>query len=146
MISFNSMQKPRNYDVNAGLIAYASIAVVQIIEREDSELMTLIDTGTNPMNIEPVHPSTDTATVRKRRFRRKLIRLSASEGDLKVIRKILYPVWHWLKFESGHTPKQMADYLDISLTTLQRINSRFQALHKNLDFIDADNQYLLDVD
>ena len=90
--------------------------------------------------------TTDTAAVRKRRFRRKLLRLIASEGDLKVIRRILYPVWYWLKFESGYTAQQIADYLNISLTVLQRINNRFQALHDNLAFVDADDDYLGEVD
>ena len=146
IITFNSMQKPSDYDADAGLIAYASMAEVQIVEREDSELVALIDSGIDPMDIEPTHPSTDTAADRKRRFRRKLLRLIASESDLKVIRKILYPVWYWLKFESGYTSQQIADYLNISLTVLQRINSRFQALHDNLAFVDADDDYIGEVD
>lgn len=146
VITFGSMQKPGDYDVGAGLIAYASMAEVQIVEREDSELVSLIDYGTDPMDIEPVHPSTDTAAARKRRFRRKLLRLIADESDLKIIRKILYPVWYWLKFESGYTSQQIADYLGISLTVLQRINSRFQALHDNLTFVDSDDDYIGEVD
>lgn len=146
VITFGSMQKPGDYDVDAGLITYAAIAETQIVEREDSELVGLIDAGTDPMDITPVHPDTDTTAVRKRRFRRKLLRLIATEGDLKTIRKILYPVWYWLKFESGYTAQQIADYLDISLTVLQRINSRFQALHDNLSFVDDDDQYIGAVD
>lgn len=146
IITFGSMQKPSDYDVDAGLVAYATEAETSIVEREDSELVSLIDAGTDPMDIEPVHPTTDTASVRKRRFRRKLLRLIASEGDLKVIRRILYPVWFWLKFESGYTAQQIANYLNISLTVLQRINSRFQALHDNLAFVDADDDYLGEVD
>jgi len=144
--TFGSMQKPSDYDVDAGLIAYATEAETSIVEREDSELVALIDAGTDPMDIIPVHPDTDTAAVRKRRFRRKLLRLIASEYDLKVIRRILYPVWYWLKFESGYTAQQIADYLNISLTVLQRINRRFQALHDNLIFVDDDDQYIGEVD
>lgn len=146
IITFGSMQKPGGYDVDAGLIAYAAIAETAIVEREDSELVGLIDAGIDPMDITPVHPTTDTASARKRRFRRKLLRLIATEGDLKVIRRILYPVWYWLKFESGYTAQQIADYLNISLTVLQRINNRFQALHDNLAFVDADDNYLGEVD
>ena len=146
IITFGSMQKPGNYDIDAGLITYATKAETQIVKREDSELMGLINAGINPMDIEPAHPSTDTDIVKKRRFRRKLLRLIAMENDLKVIRKTLYPVWYWLKFESGYTSQQIADYLNISLTVLQRINSRFQALHDNLAFIDADDNYLGEVD
>ena len=145
IITFGSMQKPGDYDVDAGLIAHATEAETSIVEREDSELVSLIDAGTDPLDIIPVHPDTDTAAVRKRRFRRKLLRLIAAEGDLKVIRRILYPVWYWLKFESGYTAQQIADYLDISLTVLQRINSRFQALHDNLTFVDDDDQYIGEV-
>lgn len=146
IITFGSMQKPSDYNVDAGLIAYATIAETSIVEREDSELVELIDAGTDPMDIEPVHPTTDPAAVRKRRFRRKLLRLVASDGDLKAIRRILYPVWYWLKFESGYTAQQIADYLGISLTVLQRINNRFQALHDNLAFVDGDDDYLGEVD
>ena len=145
IITFGSMQKPGDYDVDAGLIAHATEAEARIVEREDSELVSLIDAGTDPLDIIPVHPDTDTASVRKRRFRRKLLRLIASEGDLKVIRRILYPVWYWLKFESGYTAQQIAGYLDISLTVLQRINNRFQALHDNLTFVDDDDQYIGEV-
>lgn len=146
IVTFGSMQKPSDYDADAGLIAYATDAETAIVDREDSELVSLIDAGTDPMDVLPVHPTTDTAAVRKRRFRRKLLRLIAAEGDLKVIRKILYPVWYWLKFESGYTAQQIADYLNISLTVLQRINSRFQALHDNLAFVDTDDDYLGEVD
>lgn len=146
VITFGSMQKPGDYDVGAGLTAYATEAESAIVEREDSELVSLIDAGTDPMDIAPVHPTTDTAAIRKRRFRRKLLRLIATEGDLKVVRRMLYPVWYWLKFESGYTAQQIADYLGISLTVLQRINNRFQALHDNLTFVDADDDYLGEVD
>jgi hypothetical protein len=63
IITFGSMQKPSDYDVDAGLIAYAIEAETTIIEREDSELVSLIDAGTDPMDITPVHPTTDTAAV-----------------------------------------------------------------------------------
>jgi hypothetical protein len=140
------MQKPSDYDVDAGLIAYATEAETVIVEREDSELTSLIDAGTDPMDIEPVHPTTDTAAARKRRFRRKLLRLIATEGDLKEIRRILYPIWYWLKFESGYTAQQISNYLGISLTVLQRINTRFQALHDNLAFVDSDDDHIGEVD
>lgn len=146
IITFGSMQKPSDYDVDAGLIAYATEAETVIVEREDSELTSLIDAGTDPMDIEPVHPTTDTAAARKRRFRRKLLRLIATEGDLKEIRRILYPIWYWLKFESGYTAQQIANYLGISLTVLQRINNRFQALHDNLAFVDSDDDHIGEVD
>ena len=146
IINFNSMQRPSDYDVNAGLIEYAVIAEERIIEREDSELMSQIENGVSPLDIEPVHPDTDTVGNRKRRFRRKLLRWIASQDDLKLIRKIFYPIWYWLKFESGYTAQQIANYLGISLTVLQRINNRFQALHDNLSFVDADEQYVGEVE
>lgn len=146
IIKFNSMQKPNNYDVEAGLIEYTVKAETQIIEREDSELMTQIESGISPLDIEPAHPDTETVGNKKRRFRRKLLRWIASEGDLKMIRKVFYPIWYWLKFESGYTAQQIADYLDISLPVLQKINSRFQALHDNLAFVDADDNYLGEVE
>ena len=146
IIRFNSMQKPGDYDANAGLVEYAAIAEGRITEREDSELMSQVESGLNPLDVEPVHPDTETAGKRKRRFRRKLLRWIASEGDLKLIRKVFYPIWYWLKFESGYTAQQIADYLGISLIVLQRINNRFQALHDNLSFVDADEQYVGEVE
>ena len=146
IINFSSMQRPSDYDVDAGLIEYATKAETRIIEREDSELMVQVENGTSPLDIEPVHPSTDTAGNRKKRFRRKLLRWIVSEGDLKMIRRVFYPIWYWLKFESGYTAQQIANYLGISLTVLQRINNRFQALHDNLAFVDSDEQYVGEVE
>lgn len=145
-ISFNSIQRPNNYDVNAGLIEHAIKAKKQIIEREDSELMAQIENGISPLDILPIHPDTETAGNRKRRFRRKLLRWIVNQDDLKLIRKVFYPVWYWLKFESGYTTQQIASYLDVSITVLQRINCRFQALHDKLTFIDADEQYIGEVE
>lgn len=146
IINFNSMQRPSDYDVDAGLIEYAVIAEERIIEREDSELMSHIGEGIPLLDIEPSHPNTATSTERKQRFRRKILRWIANQGDIKLIRQAFYPIWYWLKFESGYTAQQIANYLGISLTVLQRINNRFQALHDHLIFVDADEQYVGEVE
>lgn len=146
-IRFNSMQKPGDYDVDAGLIEYAAIAEIRIIEKIDSGLMTQVENGElAPLDAEPYHPSTETIGARKKRFRRKLLGWIANEPDLKIIRKVFYPIWCWLRFESSYTAQQIADYLGISLTVLQRINNRFQALHDSLSFIDGDEQYIGEID
>lgn len=146
-IRFNSMQKPNNYDINAGLIEHAAIAEIRVIEKVDSELMAQVENGElAPLDAEPYHPSSEAIRARKKRFRRKLLRWIANEPDLKMIRKVFYPVWYWLKFESGYTAQQIADYLGISLTILGRINNRFQALHDNLAFMGADDQYVGEIE
>lgn len=147
VIRFNSMQKPGDYDVDAGLIEYAAIAEIRIIEKTDSELMAQVEAGELlPLDALPYHPTTETAGERGKRLRRKLLRWIATEPDLKMIRKVFYPVWYWLKFESGYTAQQIASYLGISLEILGRINSRFQALHDNLAFVDNDDQYVGEVE
>lgn len=146
-IWFYSISKPKDYDVDAGLVEYAIFAGEQVIEQNENELQKQIEVGDLALvDAEPAHPDTETSFNRKRRFRRKLLRHIADEGDLKVIRKIFYPVWYWLKFESGYTAQQIANYLDISISILQKINNRFQALHDNLAFVDADDSYLGEVD
>lgn len=146
-IRFNSLSKPLDYDVNAGLIAYATIAEEQIIETKDSELIAQIESGDlAPMDTTPEHPDTETVNNRKKRLRRKLLRQIANNPDLKMIREVFYPIWYWLKYESGYTPQQIANYLNCSVSVIQRINNRFQALHDNLTFVDTDNSYLGEVD
>lgn len=147
VLRFNSLSKPLDYDVNAGLITYAAIAEEKIIEVKDSELIAQIESeDIMPMDAIPEHPDTETINNRKKRLRRKLLRQIASNPDLKVIRKVFYPVWYWLKYESGYTVQQIANYLNCSVSVMQRINNRFQALHDNLTFVDADNSYLGEVD
>lgn len=146
-VYFYSMSKPDNYDVGAGLIEYAAKAEDQVIEEDESKLFIQIEADDlDPLDAEPAHPNSETVGNRKKRFRRKLLRQITSEADLKVIRKIFYPVWYWLKYESGYTAQQIADYLNISMSVLGRINDRFQALHDNLTFVDTDDSYLGEVD
>ena len=146
ILRFNSLSKPLDYDVNAGLIMYAPIAEEQIIETKDSELIAQIESGDiTPLKATPEHPDMETVNNRKRRLRRKLLRQIASNPDLKMIRKVFYPVWYWLKYESGYTAQQIANYLNCSISVLQRINNRFQALHDNLAFVDTDDSYLEEV-
>lgn len=146
-IRFNSLSKPLDYDVDAGLITYAAIAEGQIVEQKDSELIVLIESGDIvPMDAIPEHPDMETVSKRKKRLRRKLVRQIATKSDLKMIRKVFYPVWFWLRYESGYTAQQIANYLGCSVSVSQRINKRFQALHDNIAFVDADNSYLGEVD
>lgn len=144
---FNSLSKPLDYDVNAGLIEHAAIAEEKIIEIKDSELIAQIESeDIAPMDAIPEHPDTETVNYRKKRLRRKLLRLIENNPDLKIIRKVFYPVWYWLKYESGYNAQQIANYLGCSVSVIQRINNRFQSLHDNLAFVDTDNSYLGEVD
>ena len=118
-----------------------------MIEQDDEETMAQIEKGNvAPLSAQPVHPETMTANDRKKRLVRKLLRRVATERDMKLARKMLYPIWEWLKYDSGYTVTQIANYFNISLAKLGIINNRFQAIHDNLAMLDADNGYLGEVD
>jgi hypothetical protein len=134
-------------NVSAVMTARVPFIELSLVEAEEQVLISSIESGdVDALDAVPTLPETDTAAVRKKRFARKLLRYIVEHRELKIIRIVFYPVWYYLKFESGFTSQQIADYLDISLTKLQIINSRFQAIHDNLAFIDADDSYLLEVE
>ena len=96
------------------------------------------DAQGDPVTEQPVHPETDSGLVRRRRFHRKLIRKLNRLTDMKLVRAIVYPIWYWLKFESGYTAQQIADYLGVSVAQLSVFDARLQAYHDNLAFIDGE--------
>ncbi len=116
-------------------------------QQEDENLMAQIEQDNlAPMDAAPVHPEIDTPAKRKKRFIRRLLRALASERDMKRVRKMFYPVWYYLAYESGYTGQQIADYLNISIGKLSIINNRFQAIHDNLTMLDADDSFIEEVD
>ena len=143
----------RSYDFPSGAVVADEIAIRQTavesgLESAEVELLTsAVESGSIvAMDVEPVLPSTDTLAVRKRKFYRRLLRYVVNNRDIKLARLVFYPVWYYLKFESEYTAQQIADYLDISLAKLAIINSRFQAIHDNLTFVDTDDDYVSEVD
>ncbi len=136
-----------NADVNVIMVNRVPSIEQMLI---DSEIENWIDKVENDniaaLDVSPQHPETDTAIIKKRRFARRLIRYAATHKELKVIRKTMYPIWYYLKFDSGYTVQQIANYLNISLSKLSNINARFQAIHDNLAFIDADDAMIGEVD
>ncbi len=116
------------------------------IERLVMDVTAAAEGGDLPdiMAILPVHQETDNEFTRKRRFRRQLLRWAVRHRDLKVVRRIFYAVWFWLKFDSGFTGQQIADYLAIPLATVTAIDARMQAIHDNLAFIDTDSEFEVD--
>lgn len=102
------------------------------------EYFSVTEKLTDPLVILPVHPETDSDLIRQRRFRRKLLKRWIRETDIKKVRRVVYPIWYWLKFTSGYTAQQIADYLGVSLGVLSAFDDRFQAYHDNLAFIDAE--------
>ena len=134
-------------DVNAIMANRVPQINESIIDGEISELTGKVESGEiEPLDVEPVHPETDTLAIRKRTFFRRLLRYVVNNRDVKVARIVFYPIWYYLKFESGYTAQQIADYLNITIPQLQWINNRFQAIHDNLAFIDADDSYLGEVE
>jgi len=116
-------------------------------QEEDSELVAQIEKGNlAPMDAAPIHPETDTAANRKKRFFRKLLRVMATERDMKQVRKLFYPVWYYLAYDSGYTGTQIANYLNIPIGKLAMLNSRYQAIHDNLAMLDADDGFIEEVD
>jgi len=138
MVHFYSMSKPGDYDVEAGLVEYGALAKKQVIEQDDDKLVQQIEGGLNPLDAEPAYPDTMSLKGRKKRLLRKVLGRIAAEEDLRLVRKLFYPIWHWLKFESGYTAQQIAGYLGISVVKLQKVNARFQRLHDHLALIDED--------
>ena len=119
----------------------------QLIEGEICRLTSAVENGElEPLDVEPVHPETDTLFDRKRRFFRRLLRYVVNNRDIKIARIVFYPIWYYLKFESTYTAQQIATYLDITIPQLQKLDSRFQAIHDNLAFIDADDSYIEEVE
>ena len=123
------------------------IVETALIDNEIEELIKKVETGeVAVLDVSPVHPETDTLTVRKRRFYRKLVRYITKTASLKLARLIFYPIWYYLKFDSGYTSQQIANYLNVTITQLQKVDNRFQAIHDNLAFIDADDGYIEEIE
>ena len=147
IITIDRGQQPLAYDANTGLTDGATEAETQVIEQEEQELNSqIVNSIIDPLDAVPYHPTSETQSNRTRRYRRRLIRWIAAEVDMKIARLIFYPVWYWAKFDSGYTNTQIANYLNISMTTLSRINSRFQAFHDNLTFLDGDDSYIGEIE
>lgn len=138
---------PVGVDVNAIMVNRVPSIEQSLIDSEIENWIGEVENGNiAPLDVSPEHPETDTMTIKKRRFVRRLIRYAMVHNNLKTIRKIMYPVWYYLKFDSGFTAQQIANYLNISLSKLSNINIRFQAIHDNLAFIDTDNEMIEEVD
>lgn len=140
-----SFLAPSGYDDTAGLAAMVPIVEDHMIELECMKLITQAEEGgTDILDAAPVHPETISLANRKKNLAKKALRYIWNNKDIKLARIILYGVWYYLKYESGFTAQQIADYLDISLAVLQKINSRFQFIHDNLSALDADDSYLIE--
>ena len=134
-------------DVNAIMLARVPQVEESLIDGEIGGLTGRVESGEiAALDAEPVHPETDTLAIRKRTFFRRLLRYTVNNRDIKIARIVFYPIWYYLKFESTYTAQQIADYLDITISQLQWINNRFQAIHDNLAFIDADDGYVGEVE
>ena len=136
-----------SFDTVTDIVAMEPDIEAYMIEQDDEEVIAQIEKGNvAPLSAQSVHPETMTAANRKKRMVRKLLRRMATERDMKLVRKMFYPIWYWLKYDSGYTATQIANYFNISLAKLGTINARFQAIHDNLFMIDADDGYLGEVD
>ena len=134
-------------DVNANMLARVPQINQSLIDGEIGELTGRVESGEiEPLDVEPVHPETDTLADRRRTFFRRLLRYVVNNRDIKIARLVFYPIWYYLKFESSYTAQQIATYLDITIPQLQKLDSRFQAIHDNLAFIDSDDSYLGEVE
>jgi hypothetical protein len=105
----------------------------------DFENLTGDDDAPDVMAVTPDHPDTDSEAIRVRRFRRKVLRLIYRSGDIKLVRKVLLPLYQWLRDTSGFTPAQIADYLGITLGQLSAVQTRMEAIEANVAFIDGDS-------
>ena len=134
-------------DVNDLMVSRIPQVEAMIVNSEIAELTGMVENGeVAAMDVAPLHPETDTANIRRRTFFRKLLRYIAKNRDIKIARIVFYPVWHYLKFDASYTALQIATYLDITIAQLQIVDNRFQAIHNNLVFIDADDAYVGEVE
>ena len=134
-------------DVYVIMLDRVSQIETMLINNEITNLIGMVESGElAPLDAEPAHPETDALAVRRRRFFRKLLRYVVNNRDLMLARVVFYPAWYYLKFISGLTVDQIAVYLNVTMDQLQRVNNRFQAIHDNLAFIDADVGYLGEVE
>lgn len=136
-----------DYDDIAGLSAMVPIVEQHMIETECRHLINVAENSEDDIfDAEPVHPETISLANRKKNLAKKALQYIANHRDIKLARRILYTTWYYLKYTSGWTEQQIADYLDISLVQLQKINSRFQFIHDNLVGLDADDSYLEEIE
>ena len=137
-----SLRRPAtgfDYEAEAtGLIPDIEQAMIDGEVDELVERYSDIEAKGNPVTEQPVHPETDSDLVRRRRFHRKLIRRLIRFTDIKLLRVILYPIWYWLKNESGYNPSQIANYLNVTLGQLTTFDDRMQAYDDSLAFIDGE--------
>ena len=137
-----SFRRPATgFDYDAEAASLVSTVEQAIIDEEVNGLVehySVEDAVGDPVTEQPVHPETDTALVRRRRFHRKLVRRLNRLTDIKLVRAILYLIWYWLKNESGYNPSQIATYLNITLGQLSAFDARMQAYDDNLTFIDGE--------
>jgi len=110
------------------------------IKKEDQALIDQAIAGTvDIVNTAPAHPETDSENTRKTRLWKKLFREVTKSKNLNDARTAVYPIWKFLKFDSGLSAAQIASRLDISTAKLSEIDTRFQAIHDNLSFVDTDS-------
>lgn len=141
------MLRPYGWDDETALSDMIPIVEQEVIDNEDNGLIGQVESNLiDPVTAEPVHPETDAATVRIRRFHRKLIRYAMRHRDIKAVRWMLYPIWYELKFNLSYNMSQIASYLDITIAQANKINDRMQAFHDSLSMIDGDDGYLEDID
>lgn len=138
-----SLRRPADgFDYEAEATALIPEVEQAIIDEEVAALVehysSVIATG-DPVTEQPVHPETDSDLIRRRRFHRKLVRKLNRLIDIKLVRAIVYPIWYWLKNESGYDPTQIAAYLDVTVGQLAGFDARLQAYDDNLAFIDAED-------
>jgi hypothetical protein len=131
---------PDGFDTAADAVSLIPTIEADMVDIEDTRLQLEFDDGlrTDFLTVEPVHPSTDTVADRRRRFHRKFVRWAYKHSDLKEVRRLLYALWYWLKFDSGYNNAEIRTYLNVTNTQLTAFDTRMQAIHDNLAFIDAD--------
>lgn len=138
---------PSDYDASAGMTAMATKIEADMIEAEDGNLIAGVESGTvDSVTAIPVHPETETSANRQKRWLRKLIRWAMREDDIKLVKRMLYPIWYQFKFVEFYTPAQIQNILDITPEQYTKFNTRLTAYHNNLDLIDNDSDYVEEIE
>ena len=120
------------YDDSAGLTAMEPIVEQQVADNEDEQLLADVENGADPVTAIPIHPETDSDTVRQKRWLRKLVRWAMVNREIKWVRLVMYPVWYEFKFVQTYNAAQIQSILDITVAQYDKFNDRLTAFHNSL--------------
>lgn len=136
-----------SYNTTTGLSEMETVVESEMIDREIDQMIAGVEQGSvNQVTDIPVHPETDSASVRQKRFLRKLVRWAMKTDEIKLAYALCYPIWYEFKFNQSYTATQIQNILDLTVAQYNKINDRLTAFHNDKTLIDNDDSYVGDLD